>query len=255
MGGKTNTIEIVVHCYAVELPHYASLLTYQLSSLVLHSPKTCEVTATVVHTADARTEAVLDWFDGLPCRPSNVVLRRLKLSTPGELGRRAVGRNRAALASESNLIWFGDADQCYGDGCLDTLASLEWPTGTVMIYPERVFVHTDHALGEHAIAAASEPGLIDFDAREFSPVRYGRAIGGVQIVRGDFARVHGYLNNVGRWQRPTIRPFGDFRDDVAYRRFCLRHGRIKSVQLPSLYRLRHARNSYQSARRGEETRA
>ena len=83
------------------------------------------------------------------------------------------------------------------------------------------------------------PRVVDIDPTEFVEKRYGRAIGGVQIVRGDFARKYGYLHDVAKYQQPVEHPFGDFRDDIAYRDFVRSFGRIVGIDLPGMYRLRH----------------
>lgn len=240
-------IEIVSHCYAAELPHYASALCYQLSSLLLNRPAHCEVSATVCCChSDARTEEVLLWF----MQNTNLKMKTIVLSTPGELGRRSIGRNMAAKGSDANVVWFADCDMAFGAGCLDLLeltakTTLLQPSSPTMIFPEWIWIHQDHATGDRETQKIDKPRLVDLDQSLFVPKRYNRAIGGVQIVSGDFAREHGYLDGDASWQAPAAKPFGDFRDDVAYRKFCDSKGGVKSVLIPGVYRIRHSTTTYQ----------
>ncbi len=242
-------LHIVTHCYAAELPQYAALLRYQLASLVIHRP-VHETWITVCYmNGDERVDAVLDDFVG--CSDINLIALRM---TRDQISRRAIGRNMAALSSQAELIWFADCDYVFGPGCIDGLVSAwesldEW---TPMIWPARYWIHSSHLAGDRAIdTACSWPAggtnyrlLPDIDPREFTPARFTRAIGGVQICPGSFCRVHGYLDGRRKYQTPLKRPFSNFRDDVAWRRFCNRHGRQRVVDFPHLYRIRHSRKSY-----------
>jgi len=252
-------IEVVSHCYAAELPQYAAFLVYQASSLVLHKSMNCDACLSVCvwgekedaddptiswSVADPNVAKVLPWMK------RTLVEHGIGWSvcylTRGEIGRRCVGRNRLALASEADVVWFADVDQVFRDGVLDRLVTMEWPKGALMIYPREIMIHRDWKTGDERTSAVDldDLRLVDVDPAEFVPKRYNRAIGGVQIVRGDFAREHGY-NRDEKWQGPTDRPFGDFRDDVAYRRFCSERGVVVGVDLPGMYRLRHTRTTYQ----------
>lgn len=239
-------IEIVSHCYAVELPHYAAALNYQLSSLVLHNRTGSEhkAIATVCFDSDdERTHRIVNHF----IVREKLYINLLYLDVE-ELGRRCIGRNGAAKWSHADIVWFSDVDQVYRDGCLDKLAEMPWPDGASMIYPRTIKIHRDHATGDVATGlVGDEPRVLDVDPAEFIDKSYRTAIGGVQIVRGDFAREHGYLDGDADWQRPREdgKPFGDFRDDLAYRRFCKRHGEIVGVDLPGMFRIRHTRTTYQ----------
>lgn len=240
-----KTLEIVTHCYAEQLPHYAACLNYQLSSMWLYPPKECQVEVTVCYDPDdQRTQKVLAWFSEKSPRVDGVSLSWLKYDRQF-LGRRCIGRNNAALNTMADLIWFADVDHVFYDGVLDSLASYEWDRKTIMVYPQTIKIHKDHTTGDLALARAVEPGLIDIDPTEFVDKQYDRAIGGVQIVDGDFTRCHGYLNQNSRYQQPTSTPFGDFRDDVSFRHFCEISGDVLAIDLPGVYRLRHSTTSYQ----------
>ncbi len=237
-----KTIEIVAHCWAKELPHYANALNYMFSSLVLDPPTTCDVVVTVcLDSTDDKTNRIYRWFAYHQRGINDYYVRAGSIHFPiSELGRRAIGRNSAAKSSYADIVWFADVDQCYRDGILDRLANLEWPEGATMIYPKEIMIHRDHALGDEDLAkVGGDPRLIDVDPSRFVTKRYNRAIGGVQIVRGDFAREHGYLDGDPKWQRPTDGRFARCSCDRAYRSFCKSRGRIVGVDLPGVYRLRH----------------
>ncbi len=230
-------INIVAHCWSVDLPFYSRALTYMLSSLVLHEPKECQVTATICCCPeDDQTIKVIRHFrDEWNLNTKAIILPR------EELTRRSIGRNIATKCNTDDIMWFADVDQVYRDGILDRLATMEWPDGTVMIHPREIMIHRDHATGDRAAELVAEgPRLIDIAADEFVPKRYKKAIGGVQIVQGDFARKHGYLDGYSKWQRPFSGPgFDKCRCDLPYRRFCRDFGKVVGVDLKGMYRLRH----------------
>lgn len=240
-------VEIISHCYAAELPQYAAMLIYQASSLVLYKPSKCDVRLVVciwddrdTKEFDPYTRKAIAWVRQLiPCR-----ILRMKRR---EIGRRCIGRNRASLYTWADYVWFADVDQVFRDGILDRLVSMPWPDGASMIYPREIMIHRDWTTGDERTASVNldDPCLVEIDPAEFVPKPYRKAIGGVQIVRGDFTREHGYLNMVPKWHNSTETPFRDFRDDIAYRRFCSKHGPIIGIDLPGLYRLRHTQTTYQ----------
>jgi len=244
-------VEIVSHCYAAELPQYAAMLAYQASSLVLHKPKKCKVCLSVCvwedqeeETFDLHARKALAWaMLHIPCK-----IIRMKRN---EIGRRCIGRNHAALHTSADYVWFADVDQVFRDGILDQLISMPWPENASMIYPREIKIHQDWVTGDKRTASVDldDLQLIDTDPTEFVPKRYRTAIGGVQIVRGDFARKHGYLNTIPKWHRTTEELFKNFYDDVVYRRYCAELGLVVGVDLPGLYRLRHTKTTYQEDKR------
>lgn len=244
------SIRIITHCWAKDLPQYAQFLRFQISSLVLYKPKV-DVSITVCYSEeDQETTKVLR---DMLCHATvkDLGLRVINLS-PSELGRRCIGRNKAALASTEDIVWFADVDMVFREGCLDTLYTWwigERPKGTVMVYPKTIKIHRNHALGDKAVEQAKTSNLrwIDINPDDFVEKKYTRAIGGVQIVDGKFTRLHGYLDESSKWQQPRTdgKYFGDFRDDIIYRSFCSKHGRIEGISLPGVYRLRHTNTSYQ----------
>jgi len=231
-------IEIISHCYATRLKSYAGFLNYQLSSLLLHPPR-CRVRACVcLSRHDTETRRVVDWF----FEHGQLDLRAMYLTEDG-MSRRAIGRNNAAMTSTADIVWFSDTDQVYRDGVFDTLAGLQWPHEAVMVYPKIIQIHKTHAIGDQYALQAREPRLIDIDTEDFMPKKYTRAIGGVQIVKGDFARKMGYLKDHDGWQTPKGVPFDSrCRDDVAYRSECACQGHLRGISLPGVYRLRHTKS-------------
>ena len=205
----------------------------------------CPVTITICYYPDdEKTRWILDWFSF----HTNLRLKRLALSLP-ELGRRSIGRNRAALATDANIVWFADVDHAWGYGCLDRLSEMEWPESATLCYPKQVMIHKDHATGDRATSVVLEKDLqfAEIKTEDFVPKSYRKAIGGVQIVQGDLARDYGYLDGIARWQTPRDDglPFGDFRDDLAFRGVCRMYGKQVGIDLPGVYRIRHVRTTYQ----------
>ena len=241
-----KSIEIVTHCWAEKYPLFAGALCHQLSSLILHKPETIAVRLTICLTEmDHYTMEILGNPYENPWK--EIDIRILSISKE-DLGRRCIGRNIVAKQTKADVVWFTDVDHVFGDGCLETLAWMEWPAGASMVFPSQLRIHKDHETGDVALRSAlDDPRVIDIKVEDFIPKTYNRAIGGVQIVQGDFARKHGYLHGDPKWQRPRTdgKPFGDFRDDIAYRGYCKRFGEIKAIDLPNLYRLRHTETTYQ----------
>lgn len=238
-------LHIVTHCYAIELPQYAAFLRYQLSSLVLHPPRHETWVTVCCMDDDLTTGLVLDDF--LSDTRINIQAAHL---TRDQISRRAIGRNMIAKASGAELIWFADCDYAFGEGCIDGLLQAweglaEW---SPMIFPIRYWIHRDHETGDKAAENAVDcwDAVVEADLTEFIEAKFSRPIGGVQICPGSFCRRFGYLDGHRRYQNPLDRPFSDFHDDVAFRKFCGQHGPITPVDFPGLYRLRHTRTTYKS---------
>jgi len=226
-------IELVTHCY-----RYASLLRYQLSSLVLHPPPVeVSLTATVCHMPeDAETMQVLRFFGNL--QAAQVSWNWLPMPEP-ELCRRSIGRNRAALATKADWIWFCDADYWFTSECWTWFAE-GCPSEEQLIYPRVVMGHRSHALGDTCIQRAQESnGLVEAAQDEFEPNIMNRAIGGIQIVRGDWCRDRGYLKNSKRAQSPREPAIWKrTREDVSFRREMGTSG--GAAPIPGVYRIRHS---------------
>lgn len=239
-----NSIDIISHCYAEKHRHYADGLYCQLSSIVLDKPN-CDVTVTVCYlSTDVLVRKVLSTFE------DRVNIRHISTPDIHMLGRRSILRNRASSSSHSDIVWFADSDQAFYRGCLNNLSHYQW-TDESLIYPKSIKISRDHNIGDAQTGLAAKllltgiPVKIDDDGL-FIDHHYNRAIGGVQIVRGEFARDYGYLRESQKYQKPAKIPFGDFRDDVVFRDFCSSFGSVRGIDLVGLYRIRHSECSYKS---------
>ncbi|MCX6854905.1 MAG: glycosyltransferase [Verrucomicrobia bacterium] len=226
-------IELVSHCF-----RYPTLLRYQLSSLVLWPPPDgTQVTATVFFTEeDAETTAVLRWFAQRTV--PGVVWNWQELPVL-RLCRRSIGRNLAALTTKADWVWFCDADYWFKTECWTKLVTVNEKDGP-LIFPKHVLTQREHALGDLTIEGATQNlGIVSANAEEFEPRRMNRAIGGIQIVRGEFCREKGYLPNDDRAQCPTREAIFEknladvwFRESVGVKN--------KAVELPDVFRIRHS---------------
>ncbi|MFZ2276958.1 MAG: glycosyltransferase [Prosthecobacter sp.] len=223
-------IEVVTHCY-----RYATLLRHQLSSLVLGPPPPgVQVTATVFHTPeDEETTRAVAWF----AQQTVAGVRWNAQPLPrAELCRRSIGRNRGALATQADWVWFCDADYWFTTECWEAFTRFG-NTDARLIYPREVNGHRSHDLGDACIQRARETeGLVSVSISEFEPERMNRAIGGIQIVSGDYCRAHGYLKNSRRAQEPRSE-WQRTHEDVWFRRELGNSG--MPVDLPGVYRIRH----------------
>lgn len=245
MAATQPRIEIMTHCWAGRHDHYAKCLAYQIASLILHPPKRCHVTHMLVFSPDdpVTMQTSLD-MQFLSPDDDNITWMAQGLPTE-QLGRRCIGRNMAAKHSIADLVWFTDCDYLFRGDVLDRLAEMEWPEGASMVYPRRIRQNSTHAAGDRTIEKMDEPKVLDIDPADFVEKRFNRAIGGVQIVRGDFAREHGYLSNDPKWQKPLNKPtFVSCRCDRAYRKRCEQNGPIVGVDLPGVYRIRHTATTH-----------
>lgn len=237
-------IEICVHAYAETLPQFAVFLQAQLSSLVLFRPKVETRISVCYCEEDQRVFDVLESFqDRL-----RGVLKTIRMEK-SKLFRRSIGRDHVSKSTRADLVWHTDADHYFGEGCLDSLYN-NWKllnSPNILFWPNKILMHKAHSIGDEFCKKNSvlTDRLLEIDPTEFSGRRYGRAIGGVQIVCGKFSRLHGY--KVGRkYLKPVSpdRPFPNFRDDVHFRHFALANGGGCGVDIENLYRMRHSKVSY-----------
>lgn len=235
------SVEIVTHCYAYDLPQYSYFLEAHLWSLETFAPQGTKV-------------SICCWLDDeLTCETaaghqhqSKIDITMLFLSRK-DLFNRAIGRNFAALRTERDIVWFTDVDHVFGEGCIQALEQQMKMSNAILHYPSSIKIHKTHALGDECWNQLRELGRFRLNEDDFEEKVYNKAIGGVQIVPGDFARKYGYLNENKRSLRQTDgkQPFPSFRDDVQFRRYCEAKGETRKIELPNLYRLRHSKTSYQ----------
>jgi hypothetical protein len=221
------------------MEQYAKLMNYQLSSLIIHKPKLCHVRICLcVDPTDEYTMKYIRWFQ----ENTDLDMRVLELDEE-QMSWRAMGRNIAASTTEADIVWFADIDQAYRETVLDQLATMKWPEGAVIVFPKYIQIHRKHRIGDRAIGRVKGPCIMDVDPDEFAVKVYSNAIGGTQIVTGDYARTEGYIPNHGKYQRPVPNPFHRrCRDDVAFRRLAVREGKVTRLDhLTGMYRLRHSK--------------
>ena len=238
-------IELVSHIYAEKLPRFAEFLRYQASSLLLHKPK-CDVQLTVCYTSeDHYTVNAIEWIRSklVPGVSLNLIPM-----IPAKLFRRSIGRNIAALATKADITWFADIDHCFYEGCLDSLADLQWPRRTSLVYPQNIMIQNSWKLGDETADRSKGNGnLLELCADDFHFKKLHKAIGGVQIVQGNMAREKGYLNGRRQYQslRNPVVPWPDFEDDIVFRMHMKSLGRLRRISIPNMFRMRHTQTSYQ----------
>lgn len=236
-----SSIEIVSHCYnSDEVPIYSSLAQLQFSSLLLNPPS-IDTTISVCYTSeDQLTVEVINWFR---YEIRNIKTLHLKdFCLPKEkLFRRAIGRNIVAKSSSADVIWFVDCDYLFRFTCTLSLAHYYClKSDCNMVYPEAVNINITHGLGDGYIERASKylPYIIQIDPDHFTSKKQRKAIGGIQVVRGDYCREHGYLDGT-RWMNPvnTNKGFRSCKCDVPFRK---QVGKSEAVDIPGVYRVRHS---------------
>lgn len=224
-------LEIVSHCW-----RYSHLLVYQLSSLVLHPPERTSVTMTVFYTPeDESTAALLDFIGGHEVRNVRWSWQALE---PTRLFRRSLGRNLAARATEADWIWFADCDLVFHEGAMDEAGRALRDRQDLLVFPRshRIteLLEPDHPL---LTAGREAPALRELDTTSgFSTDIRQRAVGALQIARGDVARAAGYCGTIDFYQRP-VPSWRRTHDDRVFRWLLGTQG--AAVDIPGLYRIRH----------------
>lgn len=196
VSGDFPSLEIVSHCW-----QYARTLVYQLSSFVNHPPTRLKLTVTVFYAeSDTATVALLDFIaqHDVP----NVTWNWCPLPE-GELFRRGIGRNRAALATIADWVWMTDCDIVFHANCLDSLAEQLNGRNDLLVYPRQERT-TPMLPDSSAMLQKSETlHLVDIDTSEFERHERDRAKGAFQIIHGDVARTIGYCNGIRTYQTPA----------------------------------------------------
>ena len=237
-----STIEIISHCWNGPLSIYAPLLRAQGRSFIDFSDHVCDVVWSVCyHESDKLVVGVLDSLeDDLLYR--NVRINRVPL--PFDLlFQRAIGRNKVALESTADCVWFCDCDYLFAACCLDDaiVCSRAYPNS--ILYPSTTKA-TSHEEGDALIKKMEEnlSPLERSDMELFYSRPEEKAIGGIRIVKGNLARSRGYLNGT-KWVQPvkdTAKGFRVTRCDVKYRSFI---GSCVPVYLRWPFRIRHSKRA------------
>ena len=228
IGSGKLRLEIVSHCW-----NYSHLLTYHLSSFVNYPPTKIEVTATVFYSKeDKDTQITLNFFGEMNIQ--NVSWNWQPLPKE-QLFRRSIGRNKAALATKANWIWFADCDLIFHKDCLNLLGRALQGRNDILLYPSEESV-TPLLAKSNPLLSIREPRVIDIDTTLFSKQTINRATGAYQIVHGDVARTCGYCKDIRVYQAP-VDHWSKTYEDRTYRWLLQTQG--KSIDVPGIYRIRH----------------
>lgn len=243
-------LQIVTHCWSgPDVPIYHKLLKLQLCNL-LHASERANVSVSLVVVwtiSDLPTSKVVSQVQWLDNKHLDIVSMPLD---PEELFVRAIGRNMAAKQTKAEVVWFTDCDYLFSSGALEqAVEQMRANPQADLIWPNNVMIHADHAIGDAFLQT-------EYDLREkegwkpleikdaydagFRLRREKRAIGGMQIVRGDWCRKNGYLDQTG-WVNPSYKEhFQQCRCDVPFRRQFVGDTKI-STDIEYVYRVRHSR--------------
>ena len=222
------SIELVSHCWG-----YSHLLECQLGSLLANPPADVDLTMTVYFSAeDARTLELLELAAEREAPGVRWCFRELP---KGQLFRRSIGRNDAALRTAADWVWFTDCDVLLTEGWLDRLAAALQGRTDPLVYPasERL----TPLLPDEAVRGGDRPELRDVvDDLELADVAVTRAKGPLQITHGDVARAAGYCRDVAAYQREEP-SFAKCHEDTAFRWLLGTQG--VALDVPGLARIRH----------------
>ena len=150
-------------------------------------PERVDVTVTVFHAPEDRRTADLLAFFG--AHELDGVRWNWQPLPKEQLFRRAIGRNRAALATQADWVWFTDCDLMFRDGCLDALGARLQARRDALVYPREERRTPLLADDDPMLAAGAEPRVVDIDTAQFTAQRPSRATGPLQIAHGDVCRV------------------------------------------------------------------
>ncbi len=234
-------IEIVTHCWSGDkVPIYHKLLQLQLSSLI-QTPPTIDTAVSICYSeSDRKTVEIVNWFRYEKRTTKTLYLKDFILEEK-DLFRRAIGRNMAAKESVADVLWFTDCDYLFCDSSTLQLAHHYCLQSEYnMVRPEIVNIHRMHGYGDVLIDQTMEhkPYHVKLDPDHFEPRRERRSIGGIQIVKGAWAKENGYLDGT-RWthQVNPKKGFKSCRCDVPFRK---QVGQSVAVDIPGVYRIRHS---------------
>lgn len=231
LPGRTGPLklEIVTHCW-----NYAHLLAYQLSSLAAFPPTRCQVTMTVFFSPEDRgTLQLLEHYEAM--QVSGVRWNWQPLEPP-ELFRRAIGRNRAALATGADWIWYTDCDVFFMQGCLDGLSDALQGRRELLVYPREERTTPLLLEGDPLLDPPDGTLSTSLDTTRFDIQSIHRAKGAWQITHGDVARKVGYCG-VPFYQAPRTHWIKSY-EDRTYRWLLRTEG--APIDVPGIFRIRHA---------------
>jgi hypothetical protein len=229
--GKLS-LEIVSHCW-----RYGHFLTYQLSSLVNNRTDKFDITMTVYYSPDDEAvTSVLDFFAAIDIPGVRWNWQQMPRN---ELFRRGIGRNRSALATKADWIWFTDCDIIFHKNCLDTLADLLQGRDDGLVHPNigwgtALLPEDDEIL----TCGRDGPAIREIPIGDFRP--YGgprkKAKGPHQITHGDIARACGYCDSIKYYQDPSA-VWRKTYEDRTFRWLIGTHG--TPLEIPNVCQIRH----------------
>ena len=175
------------------------MLRAQGLSLINYSRHKCQVSWSVYFEHnDTEVWNVLAELE-LALTKCGVDLYRFPVSL-GEVFQRSIGRNSVALSTGADCVWFCDCDYLFVNDCLDHAIEATALSPDSIVYPIYVAV-TSHEDGDAIISRMKDKKSLDpAQMALFYPRNETKAIGGIQIVHGNLARSHGYLNET-KWQQ------------------------------------------------------
>jgi len=222
-------LEIVSHCW-----QYSNMLAYQLSSLVNYPPSKLKVTMTVFYSQeDKATVELLKFFE-----QQNIenVIWNWQALPKAQLFRRGIGRNKAALVSKADWIWFTDCDIIFHQGCLDSLAAEVQGRQDTLVFPRQERATQMLAENDPMLKKGCTPQVVNIEAEHFTLLTRDRAKGEYQIVHGDVARAGGYCSNISIYQTPS-ETWCKCYDDRAFRWLLGTQG--EPLEVEGCYQIRH----------------
>ncbi len=195
-GPDYPTVEIVTHCW-----QYASLLAYQLSSLINYPPARLKLIVTVFYAReDEKTARLLDFIGGH--QVANIEWNWRPLPT-GQLFRRGIGRNLAARETRADWVWMTDCDIVFHAGCWDSLADALQGKRQALLFPRQEYTTPMLVNSDPLLMESRQPQLRDIDTERFEVHTRDRAKGAFQIIHGDVARAIGYCAGLPIYQTPA----------------------------------------------------
>lgn len=222
-------LQIVSHCW-----QYSHMLNFQLSSIINHPPQNLKVTYTLYHAAeDTKLKQLINRVDKISVH--NVTWEWVEI-TPAQLFRRAIGRNKTALSTKADWVWFSDCDLIFHAGCLDSVATAVKGCQEYMVFPSQEFI-TDLLDSSHPMLNQNNNASVEIETDLFKINTIQKAKGAFQIVHGDVARTCGYCRDMTMYQTPMSHWSKTYEDSI-FRQLISSEGR--PVDIKGLYRIRHA---------------
>ncbi len=228
LASKPIHLNVVSHCW-----QYSHMLNFQLSSIINHPPQNHKLTYTLYHsTEDTQLIELIKRVDTLDV--PNVTWQWMAIPKQ-QLFRRAIGRNKTALSTNADWVWFSDCDLIFHKGCLDSVATAVEKKQTHMVFPRQEFI-TDLLDASHPMLNQDNNANVDIDTSLFSANKITKAKGAFQIVHADVARTCGYCKDMKMYQAP-VQHWSKTYEDSIFRQLIGSEGEAIDVQ--ALYRIRH----------------